>query len=65
MQHTATSNATRGIISGGDAGDAANNVIQFVTIATTGNAIDFGDLTMFLLLVVGATLINSICSPWW
>lgn len=35
-----TSNATRAIFGGGDAG----NVIAYVTIASTGNAIDFGDL---------------------
>jgi len=39
------SNQTRGIIAGG-AGDspAQTNVIQFVTIASIGNATDFGDL---------------------
>ena len=44
---TAGSNATRGLILGGG-GDQANriNVIDFVTIATTGNATDFGDLTL-------------------
>ena len=41
------SNATRGIIAGGrdDPSSPGNtNVIQFVTIATTGNGIEFGDL---------------------
>lgn len=36
--------AGRGLFGGGDTG-AASNVIDYVTIATTGNATDFGDLT--------------------
>ena len=37
--------STRGIFAGGfDA--STSNVIQYVTIATTGNALDFGDLTV-------------------
>ena len=36
------SNGTRGLFSGG--GNPAVNVIDFVTIMTTGNATDFGDL---------------------
>jgi len=40
------SNATRAIFFGEDkSGDTITNVIEFVTIATTGNAIDFGDAT--------------------
>ena len=42
------SNATRGVIAGGTAGAAPHpvtNVIDFFTIATTGNASDFGDTT--------------------
>ena len=47
--HTSgTSSPTRGVITGG-MGPAPSytlqNVIDFVTIATTGNALDFGDLT--------------------
>jgi len=36
---------TRGIFGGGYAG-GASNVLQYVTIAATGNATDFGDLTV-------------------
>ena len=40
---------TRGIIAGGESNNASppgeSNVIQYITIATTGNATDFGDLT--------------------
>ena len=42
------SNGTRGLIIGGEklagAGDYYSNVIQYVTIDTTGNGIDFGDM---------------------
>ena len=34
----------RGVFGGG--GGGGNNVIDYITIATTGNAIDFGDLTV-------------------
>ena len=40
---------TRGVIGGGIGGSpsrAHTNVIQYVTILTTGNALDFGDLTV-------------------
>ena len=38
---------TRGIISGGQrSGTPAANTIQFVTFSTTGNAVDFGDMTV-------------------
>ena len=36
---------TRGIISGG-LSPSLTNVIQYITIASTGNATDFGDLTV-------------------
>jgi hypothetical protein len=42
------SSNTRGITSGGDAGASAGyaqNNIDYVTIASAGNATDFGDLT--------------------
>ena len=44
-QAGATSNATRGIIGGGDTG-ANRDVIQYITIASQGVATDFGDLTV-------------------
>ena len=46
-----TSNNTRGVIMGGDLqpSNAFTNTMQYVTIATTGNAQDFGDM-----LTVGA-----------
>ena len=40
----ACSNSTRGLISGGKA-PSMTNAIDFITIATTGNATDFGDMT--------------------
>jgi len=36
---------TRGCIGGGHDGSGYVNHIDYITIATTGNAIDFGDLT--------------------
>ena len=38
------SNSTRALIAGGGTPSSQNN-IEFVTIATTGDAVDFGDLT--------------------
>jgi hypothetical protein len=44
------SNSTRGVFGGGDnglsGGSGPTNVIQYITIASTGNATDFGDLTV-------------------
>jgi hypothetical protein len=40
------SDATRGVFAGGNLGTASNtNVIQYITIATTGNSTNFGQLT--------------------
>ena len=35
-----------GIFGGGTPDPSANNIIDYITIATTGNAQDFGDLTL-------------------
>ena len=40
----ATSSPTRALFAGGNS-PSVDNVIQFVEIATTGDAVDFGDLT--------------------
>ena len=37
--------STRGIFAGGYISPAHSNVIDYVTILTTGNAVDFGDLS--------------------
>jgi len=46
---SAISNGTRGVIIGGygnpGSGAATTNVMQYVTLAQTGNTVDFGDLT--------------------
>ena len=42
----ALSNSTRGVISSGSDASNAINVIQFVTMSSTGDALDFGDLTV-------------------
>ena len=38
------SNNTRAVFSAGIASAAVNNVIDFITIASTGDATDFGDM---------------------
>ena len=42
---SATSTQTRGVFGGGYASPSRSNVIDYVQMQTTGNAIDFGDLT--------------------
>jgi hypothetical protein len=49
-----TSSSTRGVFGGGDDGTILN-VIQYITIASAGNALDFGDL-------VAATRAMGACS---
>ena len=41
----ASASATRAISSGGYDGSDYTNAIEYVTISTTGNAVDFGDQT--------------------
>jgi hypothetical protein len=50
-------NTTRGIFAGGHekSGNAQDNVIQYITIATTGNATDFGDLSAGRQSMAGMT----------
>jgi hypothetical protein len=49
LHNSALSSSTRGIVAGGFVTPSpaltASNIIDYVTITTTGNAIDFGDLT--------------------
>ena len=53
-----SSNSTRAIFCGEDkSGDTITNVIEFITIATTGNSIDFGDATTNITTV--ANLFSS------
>ena len=44
-QMGSAANETRKLIAGGYTTSAATNAIQYITMATTGNAADFGDLT--------------------
>ena len=49
------SNSTRGIMAGGGpSGPVSINVMRYITIASTGNAIDFGDRTIQTRLVSAA-----------
>ena len=52
------SNSTRGIFAGGRT-PADHNIIEFITIATTGNAQDFGDLAQSGL----AGDVGAVASP--
>ena len=40
------SDSTRGLMFGGYAAPATLNVIQYITMASSGNGVDFGDLTI-------------------
>ena len=41
----ASASSTRGLFSGGFDGSPRSDVIDYITMASTGNAIDFGNLT--------------------
>lgn len=59
----ACSSNTRGVFAGGDSWDGSGytstNVIEYVTIATTGNATDFGDLLSAIDLLSGCSNVNG------
>ena len=57
--NSSTSNSTRGVFNTGSTGlgTPTNNTIEYITIATTGNSQDFGDLTR--LSGVGAALSDA------
>tara|TARA_R110000822_G_C15307273_1_gene492519 strand:- start:77 stop:1387 length:1311 start_codon:yes stop_codon:yes gene_type:complete len=44
--NAACGSSTRGIFGGGQGGGSATNTIRYLTIGTTGEATDFGDLTV-------------------
>ena len=47
--------ATRGVFPGGNPGGGAVNLIEYITIATTSNATDFGDMTAALRYVTSCS----------
>ena len=49
------SSSTRGVTMGGNKSPALSNVIDFVTIASAGNAQDFGDLSSAAQVSAGVT----------
>ena len=62
------SSPTRGVFAGGDTPGAKVNLIQYLTISTTGNTADFGDLNELRGSVAGASnaitgLIGGGASP--
>jgi len=59
MDTTGCSNSTRGLVMGGRSGAAVSpavtyNTIEYITIATTGNSTDFGDLTQSVTYLASA-----------
>jgi len=54
----AMASTTRGIVGGGYPSPANTNTINYITMASTGDATDFGDLTG--LYSVGSATSNSI-----
>ena len=49
----------RGLWGGGDFTGAYTNIIDYVTIATTANAIDFGDLSVARGYVAGLSNVHG------
>ena len=54
VRYPGLSNETRGIWSGGYDGSSADNKIRYVTIASTGDTVDFGD----------SAGVNKLCKCW-
>jgi hypothetical protein len=50
----AASSSSRGLFAGGFSG-VYNNTIEYITISTTGNSLDFGDLTVASAYVAGCS----------
>ena len=63
VTYESVSNSGRGMFSGGhNASPGYSNIIDYVTFATTGNAIDFGNLTDARSDVAGcASPIRTVC----
>ena len=53
--HAAATNSLRGIFNSGEGSPALVNTIDYVTIATTGDAKDFGDCTLARLNSAGCS----------
>ena len=45
LEFSGSCSQTRGIFAGGYGSPLSKNTMDFITMATTGNAIDFGDMT--------------------
>jgi len=52
---------SRGVFGGGHTG-SSTNVIDYITIATTGNATDFGDRTLLTATLVLVLTAVGVCS---
>jgi hypothetical protein len=53
------SNSTRGLFAGGGSSPLDSNVIDYITLASEGNAIDFGDLTRTAKGIASGTCSSS------
>jgi hypothetical protein len=66
FNHGSASNSTTGLFAGGTTGGASSNrknIIDSITVASTGNATDFGDLTLSMDGVSGASDSNTASQP--
>ena len=59
------SSPTRSLIFGGYAAPASLNTIDFVTIATTGNASDFGDISVARYSLLQQFRVKLVQLQWW
>ena len=50
MLDLGTCNTTRGVFMGGEISGGLSNFMDYITIASTGNGTDFGDLNVSSLL---------------
>ena len=55
----AASSNTKGLFAGGQEGNTKVNKIETITIASTGNASDFGDLTASKVYLAGCSNVHG------
>ena len=56
---TSAASSTRGLNVGGQQSPALTNTIEYVTIASTGNATNFGDLTVARSTLAGCSDVHG------
>ena len=55
IQSASAQSSARAVFAGGEIGGSAVNTMEFVTIATTGNVTDFGDMTVARTRLAGCS----------